>query len=353
MHRVPPLIVGTTPILAAKIRLLGKSASCIDVITGERDLPADFQLPGVRLLEGQSVRTAHRQFRGRPLIVIDCGDEKLNASLAGRALALGVPVNVPDKPTLCSFYFGSIVDRAPVTIAISTAGLAPVLGQHLRAWMEDRLPAGYGRLALYLNRLRDRLHHLPAAHRRALLRRAAGGAGAALAIKGDDPAADMQLFAKKPLRPAPAMPRSSVPRSLTCGDMQVWIVDIGTGDPELLSRRAASIVRNADMIINAGGPAEAILDLARREADITILSKDKAASLPASVLTSMFAAVRRSAVVVVLTSSAAEKIGTAITAFGGDEAAVDILFPAAVERAHHASVTHYRPALTLVAGDRT
>ena len=171
MHQVPPLIVGTAPILEAKIRLLGKSASCIEVITGERDLPADFQLPGVRLLEGQSVRTAHRQFRGRPLIVIDCGDEKLNASLAGRARALGVPVNVPDKPTLCSFYFGSIVDRAPVTIAISTAGLAPVLGQHLRAWMEDRLPAGYGRLALYLNRLRDRLHHLPAAHCRALLRR--------------------------------------------------------------------------------------------------------------------------------------------------------------------------------------
>ena len=114
--------------------------------------------------------------------MIDCGDEKLNASLAGRARALGVPVNVPDKPTLCSFYFGSIVDRAPVTIAISTAGLAPVLGQHLRAWMEDRLPAGYGRLALYLNRLRDRLHHLPAAHRRALLRRAAGGAGAALPL---------------------------------------------------------------------------------------------------------------------------------------------------------------------------
>ena len=132
MHKVPPLIVGTAPILAAKIRLLGKSASCIEVITGERDLPADFQLPGVRLLEGQSVRTAHRQFRGRPLIVIDCGDEKLNASLAGRARALGVPVNVLDKPTLCSFYFGSIVDRAPVTIAISTAGLAPVLGQHLR-----------------------------------------------------------------------------------------------------------------------------------------------------------------------------------------------------------------------------
>ena len=182
MHKVPPLIVGTTPILAAKIQLLGKSASCIEVITGERDLPADFQLPGVRLLEGQSVRTAHRQFRGRPLIVIDCGDEKLNASLAGRARALGVPVNVPDKPTLCSFYFCSIVDRAPVTIAISTAGLAPVLGQHLRAWMEDRLPAGYGRLALYLNRLRDRLHHLPAAHRRALLRRAAGGAGAALPL---------------------------------------------------------------------------------------------------------------------------------------------------------------------------
>ena len=349
MHRVPPLIVGTAPILAAKIRLLGKSAACIEVITGERDLPADFQLPGVRLLEGQSVRTAHRQFKGRPLVVIDCGDDKLNASLASRARALGVPVNVPDKPTLCSFYFGSIVDRAPVTIAISTAGLASVLGQHLRAWMEDHLPAGYGRLALYLNRLRDRLHHLPASHRRALLRRAAGGAGAALAIKGDDTAADIELFAEPlPNRPAPAMPPSS-----THGDGRLWIIDIGTGDPELLSRRAASIVRNADLIVNVGGPAETILDLARREAEITTLHQDQAASLSGSVLASMFAAVKRSAAVVVLTSGAAEKLGATITAFGGDEAAVDILYPAAFERADHASVQHCRPSLTLIAGDRT
>ena len=38
----------------------------------------------------------------------------------------GIPVNVVDTPDECDFYVPSIVDRAPLTVAVSTEGDAPV-----------------------------------------------------------------------------------------------------------------------------------------------------------------------------------------------------------------------------------
>ncbi|MGV2184550.1 hypothetical protein [Rhizobium rhizogenes] len=48
--------------------------------------------------------------------------------------------NVIDKPTFCQFKFGSIVNRSPVVIGISTDGAAPILGQAIRRRIETLLP---------------------------------------------------------------------------------------------------------------------------------------------------------------------------------------------------------------------
>ena len=59
--------------------------------------------------------------------------------MAAIGRALGVPVNVPDRPELSSFALPAIVDRGEVTLAIGTSGAAPVLAQRLRAWLEREL----------------------------------------------------------------------------------------------------------------------------------------------------------------------------------------------------------------------
>ena len=68
------------------------------------------------------------------------------ASVAA-ARAAGVPVNVIDKPTFCTFQFGAIVNRSPLVIGISTGGAAPVFGQAIRSRIEALLPAGFARWA--------------------------------------------------------------------------------------------------------------------------------------------------------------------------------------------------------------
>src|SRR6202011_3040272 len=68
-------------------------------------------------------------------------------AFAAAARAAGVPVNVIDKPAFCDFSFGSIVNRSPLVIGISTDGAAPVFGQAIRAKIEALIPKGFARWA--------------------------------------------------------------------------------------------------------------------------------------------------------------------------------------------------------------
>ena len=260
---VPPLVIGNAAVLEAKIRLLLKFAPNVDLVTDMRPV---LRLGGdrrVRVLADVACRRAQDQIAGRPLVILDTADPALNASLSAVARAAGVPVNVPDNIALSSAWLGSIVDRAPVLIAISTAGAAPVLGQRVRARIESMLPAGFGRIATYLSRRRDDLQGLVPARRRAIQHRIFDGPAAAQIIAGDESAADRQLAGLI------AADRARAAGQMKAG--QFKIVDMGSGDVGLLSLRGVEAIRNADLVVHQTGTDPAIIDLARREADFAML----------------------------------------------------------------------------------
>lgn len=67
-------------------------------------------------------------------------------------------VNIIDKPAYCTFQFGSIVNKSPLVIGISTSGAAPVLAQHVRSLLEATLPADVQSLAKRAARIRARVN---------------------------------------------------------------------------------------------------------------------------------------------------------------------------------------------------
>ena len=172
-------------------------------------------------------------------------------------------MNVPDKPALCSFYLGSIVDRDPVILAISTGGHAPVLAQRLRAGIEDWLPAEYGRLATYLNRIRQRLCHLPAARRRHLQHRIIDGEPAARVIAGDEAGADA-LVVGMLTEPQGRQPEADQGKRL-------HVIAGADGDPARPDRRAIEAIRNADVILHPPGQVPDLVQFARREVELVAL----------------------------------------------------------------------------------
>ena len=80
-------------------------------------------------------------FGERPaLIFLTEKDHPDNEALADHFLALGIPVNVADRPELCDFRFPSLIVRGDVSIGIATDGRAPVLAALLRQRIENALP---------------------------------------------------------------------------------------------------------------------------------------------------------------------------------------------------------------------
>jgi siroheme synthase-like protein len=66
-------------------------------------------------------------------------------------------VNVADKPQLCDFYLGSIVQKGSVKIAISTNGKSPTVAKRLREVLEDLLPEEMESLLNNISAIRETL----------------------------------------------------------------------------------------------------------------------------------------------------------------------------------------------------
>ncbi|MFI5001322.1 MAG: bifunctional precorrin-2 dehydrogenase/sirohydrochlorin ferrochelatase, partial [Reyranellales bacterium] len=86
---------------------------------------------------------------GMSLVIVASDDDLLQARVSQAAQRRCLPVNVVDRPALSSFIMPAIVDRGPVTVAISTGGAAPALARRLRAEIERTLPAAIGRVARF------------------------------------------------------------------------------------------------------------------------------------------------------------------------------------------------------------
>ena len=267
----PPLVIGDSDVLTPKIRLLLKIVPVVDVVSTSPSAASVLASSGhVHVLDAVTPHddAVLSMFAGRPLVIVETGDPARNKMLALHARSLGVPVNVPDTISLCSFFLGSIVDRSPVIVAISTSGRAPVLAQHIRARIEDMLAPATGKLAHYLFRLCDRIKHFPHAMRRGLQHQILNVQIAQYVLAGKEAVADNAIM-------------------LMLGDASVsgdqayagWtslnVVDAGAGGKGLLSLDAADAIRHADSIFYDHLVSQEVLDLARREAELTFCKIDR------------------------------------------------------------------------------
>lgn len=66
------------------------------------------------------------------LVVAATADAAVNRAVYDACRAARVLVNVVDDPALCSFYFGAVARKGPLTLAVSGGGKCPVAAQLLR-----------------------------------------------------------------------------------------------------------------------------------------------------------------------------------------------------------------------------
>jgi uroporphyrin-III C-methyltransferase / precorrin-2 dehydrogenase / sirohydrochlorin ferrochelatase len=189
-------------------------------------------------------------------------DEAGARAFCDASRAAGVPVNVIDKPAYCDFAFGSIVNRSPLVIGISTDGAAPVFAQAIRAKLEALLPKGFAEWAATAARWRSAL-------------KASG-----LSFSGRRKF--WQFFTAQAVTHPDRVPSEDDFDSLIAQvkglgaaveSGSVTLVGAGPGDPELLTLRAVRALQSADVILFDDLVSRDVLDFARREAKKLLVGK--------------------------------------------------------------------------------
>jgi uncharacterized protein len=93
----------------------------------------------------------------RDIIIIAIDDKKESTRIRDIVKAKGKLVNVADKPELCDFYMGSIVQKGNLKIGISTNGKSPTVAKRLKELFNDLLPEEIDELLDNMQAIRSRL----------------------------------------------------------------------------------------------------------------------------------------------------------------------------------------------------
>ncbi|QXV64218.1 TSUP family transporter [Mucilaginibacter achroorhodeus] len=74
------------------------------------------------------------------IVIAATDDSELNKYVRQSAHDRKLLINVADKPELCDFYLGSIVQKGDLKLAISTNGKSPTIAKRLREVLSEALP---------------------------------------------------------------------------------------------------------------------------------------------------------------------------------------------------------------------
>jgi uroporphyrin-III C-methyltransferase / precorrin-2 dehydrogenase / sirohydrochlorin ferrochelatase len=257
------VVAGGNAAAAWKVELLCAAGATVEVYAQD----VSDELAAIAADPPQGAVVIHRRpwqpadLDGATLAVGACEDDEAER-FAAAARTAGVPVNVIDKPAFCDFSFGSIVNRSPLVVGISTDGAAPVFGQAIRAKLEALIPQGFARWAEAARRWRPQVQ--------------------ALGLSFHNRRKFWERFTERAVRQPERAPDETdldvllaEARTLSAAELggSVVLVGAGPGDAELLTLRAVRALQSADVILYDDLVATDVLDFARREAKKLLVGK--------------------------------------------------------------------------------
>jgi uroporphyrin-III C-methyltransferase len=283
------LLVGAGKVALDKIGSLLKTGLRLRVVAPEAR-------PEIRqmALEGK-LEWVQRAFEptdldGNLLVIAATDSPEVNALVHRGAAERGILSNSVDDIPNCDFFFGSVVSRGDLQIAISTGGQSPAVAQHLRREIDEQLPADLGSWLASLGQLRrEVLRTHPSGEARKSL----------LHLLAQLPVCDSESCPSRQLALAPLEEDQVADESTAIGDESfasieegldlpdpllqepdpgvsaetVHLVGAGPGDPDLLTVKALRLIQTADVILHDDLVPQAILDHASPSAEVLNVGK--------------------------------------------------------------------------------
>lgn len=256
------IVIGGGEVATRKVSMLLKANAAVTVVSIE------FCAELLSLAEAEKIKCiqatyAAEQLGGACLVVAATDDRAVNEAVSRDAKALNIPVNVVDAPDLCTFTMGSIIDRSPIVIAVSSEGNAPVLARYIRTKIETMLPAGYGRIAAVAGEFRDKVKAKFATTqaRRLFWEDVLQGPLVERVLSGQEQAARELLQ------------NLLDDQDATANRGEVFLVGGGPGDPDLLTFRALRLMQQCDVCVYDKLVSPEVMELVRRDAELIYVGK--------------------------------------------------------------------------------
>jgi uroporphyrin-III C-methyltransferase / precorrin-2 dehydrogenase / sirohydrochlorin ferrochelatase len=200
----------------------------------------------------------------------------VNASVFEEADRRQILCNAVDDIEHCHFYYGSIVQRGDLQIAISTNGKSPALAQRLRKELEQQFGPDY---AAWLDHLGATREHLRAespdseSTKQKLHQLATPESFASFLKQRNDPSKPICLPERSPQSEGPAVSFPGATPLLSRGGSwvfplqptnlpgKVFLLGAGPGDPDLLTVKTARILQSAYIVLHDSLVSAEILSL--------------------------------------------------------------------------------------------
>jgi len=258
------VVIGGGEVAMRKVMMLLKADAAVTLYSPElcHELQVLIQEKKINYV---SARFEPNQLTGACLAVAATDDEMVNKAVSIAAKAQNIPVNVVDAPDLCTFTMGSIIDRSPVVIAVSSEGNAPVLARYIRTKIETMLPAGYGRIAAIAGEFREQVKAKFATtqSRRRFWENALQGPMVERVLSGQEQAARELLQ------------NLINDTDTTSSKGEVFLVGGGPGDPDLLTFRALRLMQQCDVCVYDKLVSPEVMELVRRDAELIYVGKSR------------------------------------------------------------------------------
>jgi uroporphyrin-III C-methyltransferase/precorrin-2 dehydrogenase/sirohydrochlorin ferrochelatase len=251
------LILGDPALAARKIKALSKTEACIEFFC-EKHTDIVSQSECLKVLELYPDLDTKKY----ALIVVASEDLGLVKRAVADAKAHQIPINVYKKPELSTANFPYLIDRDPITIAVSSQGASAQMTRLIQTKINALIPVQFGRLANFFKAKQMLVNKKLTAQsdRRRFWESMADGAIAETIYQGKEDEAE-KIFEK----------RLNEEGNAACGE--VYLIGAGPGDPDLLTFKALRLLQSADVILYDRLVNPSILDYCKPTAERLYVGK--------------------------------------------------------------------------------
>jgi len=257
------LLVGGGVIACRRANALLKAGAIVDVISPHigDELAVLLQDNDGELVQAEFSASAITQHYA--LIIAATNSSDVNGQVGVYARQNNVLFNRVDDQQACDFIFPAVIDRSPLTIAISNSGSSPVLSTILKQQIDQFVPSAYGELSSFVGEHRDTVKSIlpDLQQRRSFWQTVLNGSIAEAFLAGKQDEAN-ELLAEGLKNPQELMSKG-----------EVYLIGAGPGDPDLLTLKAFRLLQLAEVVIYDRLVSGEIMALINKQAKLVYVGK--------------------------------------------------------------------------------